>query len=185
MGGIAVTVSKLGWQPLFPPLVRELEDRTRERRCVLIGNSPLLNPFHEPGRGRARHSVRAVGNDPNAPVGSRGAPRTDAPKLGDRFMVPMHVPRLMEAFHEPQGGACHSVRAIWNKPDAPVGNRGAQRTDAPYLCRFKGARRVRMSGRSLPAPASRGDEEDMPGFETDSAAPPYQVEHVTTSDVGA
>ncbi len=35
--------------------------------------------------------------------------------------------------HEPQGRARHSVRAVGNNPNAPVDNRGAQRTDAPYL----------------------------------------------------
>jgi 3-oxoacyl-(acyl-carrier-protein) synthase len=34
--------------------------------------------------------------------------------------------------HESQGRARHSVRAFGNNPDAPVDNRGAQRTDAPY-----------------------------------------------------
>jgi type I restriction enzyme R subunit len=47
-------------------------------------------------QGRARHSVRAVRNDPNASVGNRGAQRTDAPYLvdeadADKLDIPIHA----------------------------------------------------------------------------------------------
>jgi hypothetical protein len=42
--------------------------------------------------------------------------------------------------------ARHSVRAVGDNPEGSVGNCSAQRTDAPYLCRLKGAWRVSMSG---------------------------------------
>jgi hypothetical protein len=62
------------------------------------------NSFPEPGGGRARHSARAVGNNPQAAVGIRGAQRTDAPYLAGRFKVPMRFHSLgLEALHVPEG----------------------------------------------------------------------------------
>jgi hypothetical protein len=66
-----------------------------------------------------------------------------------RFRVPMRSRSLeLRAAPEPQGRASRrrGMRAVRNNPERSVGNRGAQRTDAPYLCRFKGARRVSTSG---------------------------------------
>ena len=40
-------------------------------------------------QGRARHSVRAVGNGSNTPVDNRGAQRTDAPYQTNKFMTPI------------------------------------------------------------------------------------------------
>jgi 4-hydroxythreonine-4-phosphate dehydrogenase len=74
--------------------------------------------------------------------------------------VGLPLPEVMESFeelpptspHEPQGRAHSPLRAVGNDQDAWVGNRGAQRTDAPCLCEFKGARRARSSGNSLHEP---------------------------------
>jgi hypothetical protein len=67
--------------------------------------------------------------------------------LPPQSMVPKRVPRPMEAAYEPQGRTSRrrGMRAVGNNPDALVGNRGAQRTDAPDLCEFKGAWRVSIS----------------------------------------
>jgi hypothetical protein len=46
-------------------------------------------------------------------------------------------------------GRVSPLRAGGNGQEAWVGNRGAQGTDMPYLCEFKGARRDRRSGESL------------------------------------
>jgi hypothetical protein len=49
-----------------------------------------------------------------------------------------------------KAGRSVPLHAVGNDQDAWVGNRGAQKTDAPYLCGFKRARRVSVSECSLP-----------------------------------
>jgi len=44
----AEAVLRLVQRAKFLPLLREVEERAGERRCVFIGNSPLLNPAPEP-----------------------------------------------------------------------------------------------------------------------------------------
>jgi hypothetical protein len=40
-----VIVSKSFRQAIFLPLLREVEERDGERRCVFIENTPLLDPL--------------------------------------------------------------------------------------------------------------------------------------------
>ena len=54
----------------------------------------------------------------------------NATEAGERSLLPHFA--LDDSFHEPQGRARHSARAVGKNQNASVANRGAQRTDAPY-----------------------------------------------------
>jgi hypothetical protein len=56
----AEAVLRLVQRAKFLPLLREVEERAGERRCVFIGNSPLLNPL--PARSsRGEEAKRSFG----------------------------------------------------------------------------------------------------------------------------
>ena len=66
---------------LVPPCMQWIARRNSVAVVGLSGTDPVSRAAHPPFQGRARHSVRAVGDSLNASTGNHGAQGTDAPYL--------------------------------------------------------------------------------------------------------